>query len=154
MTLELSLENIAKIAKEKEQENQAFAKFIKVQDSDKLDKIMLRLGAEFTDKIDCAVCGSCCNNLRPIATEEAMRDFVEPENIQDFKYLKCFSCKNLDGTMCKIYLDRPLECREFPYMHRDKFVTRTNELFQTYEICPIVYNAIESLKTELSWVNK
>lgn len=154
MNLEKNLNKISEVAKQKKEENVSFASFIKVQNSDKLDTIIHELSNNVTPKIDCLECGNCCKNMRPIATKEALEPFVEPENIEAYKYLREFACKNLDGNKCKIYLDRPTECSEYPYLHRDKFVTRTHELLQNYEICPIVFNVFELLKKELKWVNK
>jgi Fe-S-cluster containining protein len=153
MDLEINLKKIADAAIKNNQENIAFGEYLKVQDSDSLDKIIHKLSDTITPKIDCLDCGNCCNNMRPIATDEALKPFVEPENIQAYKYLKQFACKNLDGNACKVYENRPRECSEYPYLHRDKFATRTHELRQNYEICPIVYNVFEQLKTELKWVN-
>jgi Fe-S-cluster containining protein len=151
MKLETNLRHIAETAKQKQQENISFANYLKVQDSNKVDEIIHRLDSEVTPKIDCLDCGNCCNNLRPPANEEILKQFVKPENMQEYKYLREFACKNLDGNACTVYENRPLECREFPYLHRDKFVTRTHELLQNYEICPIVFNVFERLKAELVW---
>lgn len=154
MNLEINLKKIAETAKQKQEVNTSFANFLKVQDSDKVDEIVHRLSDRITPKIDCLECGNCCKNLRPIATVKEMSPFVEPENMEAFKYLKEFACKNLDGNACTVYLDRPEECRQYPYMHRDKFVTRTHELLLNYEICPIVFNVFEGLKKELNWISK
>jgi Fe-S-cluster containining protein len=154
MNLEINLKKIAKTAIQKQKENTDFTTFLKAQNSKKVDEIIHRLSDVVMPKIDCLECGNCCNNVRPIATFKEMSPFVEPENFEACKYLKGFACKNLDGKACTIYLDRPNECREFPYMHRDKFVERTNELIQNYEICPIVFNVFEGLKKELKWVSK
>lgn len=154
MKLELNLKTIKLTAEQKKQENNSFATYLKVQDSKKVDAIMHKLDKKITPKIDCLDCGNCCNNLRPPANNEILKQFVEPENIEKYKYLREFSCKNLDGNACKVYENRPLECQEFPYLHRDKFVARTHELLQNYEICPIVFNVLEHLKIELNWSNK
>jgi len=151
MNLEKNLNRITEIAKQKEQDNTSFANFLKVQNSDKIDTIVHQLSDSITPKIDCLECGNCCKNMRPKATNEALEPFVEPENIEAYKYLRGFACKNLDGNKCKVYIDRPKECSEFPYLHRNNFVTRTHELLQNYEICPIVFNVFELLKKELKW---
>jgi hypothetical protein len=151
MSLEINLEKIAQIAIEKQRDNVSFGNYLKVQDSKKVDEIVHRLDKEISPKIDCTECGNCCRNLRPVATEEAMSPFVKPENMEKYKYVKGFECKNLDCNMCTIYETRPEECRQYPYLHRDKFVTRTSELIQNYEVCPIIYNVFEQLKTELDW---
>lgn len=154
MGLQKDLTKITEIAIENRNENISFGAFLKVQNSDKIDEIVHQLNNEVTPKIDCLECGNCCKNLRPIATEKAMSPFVEPKNMQAYKYLKEFACKNLDGNKCTIYKDRPSECSSFPYLDRNKFVTRTNELIQNYEICPIVFNVFEQLKEELNWSYK
>ncbi len=151
MSLEINLETIVQTAKDKNEENLSFASFIKVQDSDKIDSIMHKLSAEITPKIDCLDCGNCCHNVRPIAINEELRLYVEPENIEAYKYLEGFVCKNLDGNKCTIYTIRHDECRLYPYLHRYKFVTRTSELLTNYKYCPIVFNVMEELKKELNW---
>lgn len=150
-SLEVNLEKIATFAIESQKENREFSKFLSEQNSKSVDQIVHRLDREITPKIDCTTCGNCCRNLRPIATKEAMEPFVKPENMNAFKYLKGFECKNLDCNKCTIYDERPNECREYPYLHRDQFVKRTSELLQNYEVCPIIFNVIEQLKTELKW---
>ena len=154
MKLEINLKNIAQIAKQKEAENIAFSSYLKGQDLEKVDEIVHRLYEEIEPQIDCLECGNCCHNLRPVATDEVLRQFVEPKNIEEFRYAQSFACKNLDGKKCTVYLERPEECREYPYMHRDKYVERTHELRQNYEICPIVYNIFELIKKELEWSYK
>lgn len=154
MHLEININNIKQIALEKRNENSLFHSFLKQQDSNKVDEIVNRLDLEITPQIDCLECGNCCNNLRPIASNEVLRQFVEEKNIEEFKYLMSFSCKNLDGKKCTIYLDRPDECRLFPYMDRKDFVSRILGVLQNYEICPIVFNIFEQLKTELKWQYK
>ena len=84
-----------------------------------------------------------------MATEEDMRPFVEPEKMELYKYAKGFECKNLDCNKCTIYQERPEECRQYPYLHRDNFINRSSEIIQNYEICPIVFNVVEQLKVEL-----
>lgn len=154
MRLEININNIAQIAKLKEEENISFGRYLKGQDLEKVDEIVHRLYEEIAPQIDCLNCGNCCLNLRPIATEKVLSLFVEPKNIEDFKYLMSFPCKNLDGKKCKVYSERPEECREYPYMHRNKYVERTHEILQNYEVCPIVFNVFELLKEELVWINK
>ena len=154
MRLEINLKNIEQIAKQKEAENIAFQAYLKDQDSKKIDKIVHRLYEEIASEIDCVDCGNCCQNLRPIASEKELSRFVEPKDIEDFMYLKSFPCKYHKDKKCTVYSDRPEECRSYPYLHEDKFVTRTCGVLQNYDICPIVFNVFELLKTELGWSYK
>ena len=153
MKLEINLKIIAETAKEKNEENRSFAAYLKQQNVEDVDRVAHRLSEEITDTVDCVACGNCCNNLRPIATREEVGKFVVEEKIDEFLYLERFSCKNLgaDAKSCTTYLDRPQECRDFPYMDRNNFAKRTLGILQNYEICPIVFNVYESLKDEFKW---
>ena len=154
MQLEINIKTIKEIAKQKKDENQSFHSFLKELDSNKVDAIVHKLNEEITPQISCLECGNCCMSLRPIATNEELIKYVEEKNIEDFKYLESFKCKHLDDKKCTIYLDRYDECKEFPYLDRDKFVSRIVGVLQNYEICPIVYNVFEQLKIETGWKNK
>lgn len=151
MQLEINLQNIKLAAQQKQIENRSFHSFLKTQDSDKIDAIVQRLNDEVTPQISCLECGNCCQNLRPIASNEELRKFVAEKDIEDFKYLMSFTCTHLDGKACTKYLERPDECRLYPYMDRNDFVSRILGVLQNYEICPIVFNIFEQLKTELGW---
>jgi hypothetical protein len=153
MNLEINLKKIAETAVEKKEENLSFESYLKKQTVEEVDEIAHRLSEKITEAIDCVACGSCCNNLRPVATREDVGQFVVEEKIDEYMYLESFSCKNLDVDCktCTTYLDRPQECRDFPYMDRSNFANRTVGILQNYEICPIVFNVYESLKKELKW---
>ena len=154
MKLEIDLKRIQQIAKLKEKEHTSFHNFLRDQDSDKIDAIVHRLNDEVTPEISCLECANCCNNLRPIATNEEIGKYVDEKDIEDVKYLKSFACSHLDGNKCSIYLDRHEECRSYPYLDKNEFITRVHGVLQNYEICPIVFNVFELLKIELGWRKK
>jgi len=155
MQLETNLKRIKEIAKEKEAENLSFQKYLKGQDSDKIDSIVHRLNDDITPKISCLECGNCCINLRPIATNEEVGKYVQEKDIEEFKYSMSFSCTHLKDKGCTIYSERHEECRSYPYLDRNKFITRITGVLQNYEICPIVFNTFEFLKIETEWdINK
>jgi len=154
MKLEINTKKIKHIAKEKEEENISFHSYLQGQDSEKVDEIVHRLYEEIVHQIDCTECGNCCLNLRPVVSDKELNKFVEPKNIEAFKYLESFPCKSIKDKKCTIYLDRHEECREYPYLHQNNFVKRSLGVLQNYEICPIVFNVFELLKTELGWRNR
>ncbi len=151
MTLETNLKKIQEIALQKREHNQAFRIFLEGQESDQIDDIVLRLNKEITPQIDCTACGNCCTKLRPIASVEVLKQFVDLDKIEEVKYAMSITCKHVKNKKCTQYLDRPEECRLYPYMDRDQFVSRIVGILQNYEICPIVYNICEHLKVELGW---
>jgi len=154
MRLETNLKNIEQIALQKKESHISFRAFLEGQDSEKIDEIVQRLDIVITPQIDCTECGNCCLNLRPVASYESLIRFVEPDKIEEVKYAMSIECKHLLEKKCTIYLDRPEECRAFPYLDRDEFTSRIVGVLQNYEICPIVFNVVESLKIELGWNNK
>ena len=148
---ESDLKYIEQIAKEKQDENISFQTHLKEQDSKKIDKIVHRLYKEVESQIDCRDCGNCCQNLRPIASHKELSQFVAEENIESLMYAESIQCMHHKNKVCTDYLNRPEECRLFPYLGEDDFITKTYSAIQNYRICPHVYNVYEGLKTELNW---
>ncbi|WP_066631407.1 YkgJ family cysteine cluster protein [Labilibacter marinus] len=154
MDLEIDLKRIDALSKQRREENIEFRFYLEGQDVEKIDNIVHRLNDEISSKIDCVECGNCCLNIRPAADEMVLARFVKDEDIEKVKYVWGFACKNLDGKKCTIYQDRYHECRDFPYLDTDDFIHRVHGVVQNYEICPIVFNVYERLKTELAWKRK
>jgi len=166
MKIETNINTIHQIAHRKKNENLSFRSFLKGQEFDKVDKIVHKLYKEVSSQIDCLKCGNCCLNLRPLVTDEELRrlanidkvtlsEFEEKhithDNFENFKYLKSIPCKYLKDKKCMVYSDRPEECRSYPYLHKDMFISRTLGVLNNYEICPIVFNVFELLKLKLGW---
>lgn len=151
MKLETDLKNIEQFAKLREAENVAFQAYLKNQDSKKIDEIVHRLYEDVQIKIDCRDCGNCCQNLRPIASHKELSKFIAEENIESFMYLERMPCQHHKDKKCTDYLNRPEECRLYPYLGEDHFITKTYSAIQNYEICPHVFNVLELLKIELDW---
>lgn len=149
--LEIDLEKLAQEAIDKEDENIAFQVYLNEQDSDAVDVVVAKLNAEITPAISCVECGNCCVNLRPIASREEVGQFVHAEDIDKYMYADHFACVHQVDKKCTKYLERSQECRDFPYMDRDKYTSRTYGVLLNYPNCPIVYNIFEQLKVELEW---
>ncbi|TKG94243.1 YkgJ family cysteine cluster protein [Puteibacter caeruleilacunae] len=154
MRLEKDLQNIAQIAKQKEKENVAFRNYLVKQDIDKVGEIVQRLNRKIAPLIDCCECGNCCMNLRPIATDEEMSKFLNPEDIESCRYAMGFKCKYLENKKCTNYQNRPEECRAYPPLDKEEFKDNIYSSFFNYGICPIVFNVVECLKVELKWTGK
>jgi len=164
--LELNIKVIFSEGKQKEKENFRFRSFMKGQDSKLIDKIVHKLYNEILSQIDCQECGNCCQSLRPllaskeikylsdlenISTKEYIARFVEEDEFGKLKCLKDCPCRYLEGKNCSIYKQRPEECVSYPFLHKAEFVSRTLSAIDNYEICPIVYNVFEQLKTVLNF---
>ena len=164
--IELNIEKIALIGKQKEEENFDFRIFLKGQDFAKVDKIVQRIDKELRAQIDCNKCGNCCKSLRPCLTKfeietlsqidnltkhDFVTRFVEIDNLDGIKYLKDTPCKYLDDKTCSIYTNRPEDCKSYPHTQKSRFISRTLGMIDDYGICPIVYNLFEQLKEELDY---
>jgi Fe-S-cluster containining protein len=161
--LELNLEKIKLIAKEREEENYNFRLFLKGCCSDEVDKIVHQLNNEIISQIDCRECGNCCVALRPCVNDEDInylsqlekvsakvfcQQFVVKDDFENVQYLKNMPCRYLKDKQCSIYERRPLDCRSYPHTQKTGFTSRTHSIIENYEICPIVFNLYELLKSK------
>lgn len=64
-----SLEKIAVLSTQNEQENDAFTAFLKAQESHEIDKLVYSLNKKIEPAIDCTACGNCCKTLMINVTE-------------------------------------------------------------------------------------
>ena len=162
--LELDLEKIEELAKLREDKNIEFRAFLKGQDPDKIDEIVHRLNFEISNQIDCTTCGKCCMKLKPFITEQDIKilsqrlnfspqqvkgDYIEID--EGDQYFKNLTCSFLKEKKCTVYNGRPEDCRSFPHLHKKMFISRLWGVIENYSICPIVFNVLEKLKTELNY---
>jgi len=166
MPIELNLDKISQLAIRKGDQNCRFRSFLKMQDSEKIDRIVHRLDREIREQIDCKLCGNCCIELSPrlsdgeidhlaqidsISREEFIQKFVESDPPEGDNFLKGKPCKYLLEKKCSIYSDRPGDCKSYPHTHKKDFNTRTLRIIENYGICPIVFNVFELLKLEMRY---
>lgn len=159
-----SLDELPKLAKEKEKESKQFFKMLKKRTPKNLDYVVQEIhDAEF-EKTDCLTCGNCCKTTSPIFTDVdiariakhlRMKEikFIEQYLDQDedeFMVLKEAPCTFLDtDNSCFIYDVRPKACREYPHTNRKKFIQLSELTVKNTEICPAAYNIVETLKEKL-----
>lgn len=124
-----------------------------------------RLNDEISPKIDCTLCGNCCKSLmvgiKPeeriffaehfqLSNEEAAEKYLAT-GINGDTIMSNMPCVFLKENSCTIYEDRFSDCREFPHLHQDGFVNRLFSVLSSYGMCPIVFNVVEAMKTELGF---
>ena len=154
--IELDLNKIKKSGKINERKNLQFRTFLKQQDSDKIDIIVHRLNREITEKIDCTQCANCCKILRTCIQDEDIKPITQRLNISEEQFreqytevaegellLREMPCVFLENNKCTIYIDRPMECRTFPNLHKEYFTSRLFGIIENYSLCPIVFNVYE-----------
>ena len=118
------------------------------------------LHEEAFTKLDCLACASCCRNYSPRFKtpdiKRISRVLSLKESVFIEKYLKVdedgdyvlqqLPCPFLEAdNRCKIYEDRPSDCRRFPYTDEDILVKRPVITLKNTSFCPITYYVIERL---------
>ncbi len=163
--MEELLNELPKLAKEKEIENKKFFAKLKKRTPKRLDLMMQELHDKEFQKIDCLDCANCCKSASPIFTNKDIERISKHLKMKvsvfiktylnvdsdDFYVLKTTPCSFLDNNdnMCFIYDVRPKACNEYPHTNRRKFIQLTDLTMKNIEICPAVYEIIEGLKSKI-----
>ncbi len=158
------LEELPKMAKEKELETKKYFTKLKKKKPKRLDLLVHELHEEEFKQTDCLTCANCCKTTSPIFTEKDIARIAKHFRMKelqfinqflvrdedDFMVLKSAPCTFLDAdNSCSIYNVRPKACSEYPHTNRKKFLQLTELTLKNTEICPAVYNIVENLKKKL-----
>ncbi|GMU22720.1 MAG: hypothetical protein AMXMBFR13_28050 [Phycisphaerae bacterium] len=154
---------VARLALQRRDENWRFRTFVKHLSAKRLARLEAlsnRLGHEAEAQMDCTTCGACCRvNHVPVEPDEIERlASLAKLPVLDFRrqYLDTDDdgdpalpapCPFLDGARCTVYEDRPVVCREYPYIDGD-IVWRMMAILERVETCPIVFEMLERLKEQ------
>jgi hypothetical protein len=174
MEITVDLEYIKKMATERKKENWEFRSFLKQHDltSHEIDAIVHEIVDGVTSQIDCTQCANCCKQIRPVLDQEDISRFAlglkilasefqdqylcaDDENPSKHNFNK-LPCPFLKNDQCSNYDHRPEECRSYPHLHKNDFVSRLWGVVENYDICPIVFNVYEQVKIELwndDWID-
>ena len=162
--LKPSLEELPKLARDKEKESRQFFKMLKRRTPKNLDYLVSDLHDEEFEKTDCLTCANCCKTTSPmfthvdinrIAKHLGMREmqFIDKyldQDDDDYMVLKEMPCAFLDtDNSCFIYDVRPKACKEYPHTNRRKFIQLAEITVKNTSVCPAAYNIVEALKEEL-----
>ncbi|MBI3208984.1 MAG: YkgJ family cysteine cluster protein [Candidatus Solibacter usitatus] len=161
------LVQIKKSSLEREDENLRFRVWMKGHDYG--DDAWRAEAEKIQSAIDCRQCANCCRVMKTslhdgdlerlaealqITPDEVLEQYTEKGD-SDLSFLKMTGsgCVFLDGNDCKIYENRPTECRGFPYLvgTEGTLAERTFAILQNAELCPIVYNSLERWKEMSNW---
>lgn len=167
MEIETDLIRIEQLAEENDDENWAFRSFLKQLDINRqdLDAIVHQITDEVTAQIDCTTCGNCCQKIKPVLDLFDISEFAvgleisvselqvkhleqHPEKLSNYHF-NALPCPFLREKRCVNYGYRPQDCRSFPHLHKNDFLSRLMSVIGNYAICPIVFNVYERLKDEL-----
>ena len=161
--MEIDLAKIKKLAKKREDENWEFRVFLKGYDGKNLDSMVHKLVQQYSDAIDCTVCGNCCREIQPILKKNDIDVLAKCLGIPPAQFKKEYVQRDKDGddlftqdpcpflsdNECSHYNSRPVDCKSFPHIHKKHFATRLIGVIHNYSVCPIVFNVYEDLKNNL-----
>jgi len=149
---------IERIAQQTEDDDFDFRVYLKFRNklSDKeLDNTVRTITDEVWQKIDCTTCANCCKTLDITVSPADITRLSNRLNMtrKDFStayvtkdamgdnILKSRPCVFLGAdNRCTVYENRPEVCREFPYLHKDHFRSRSLNVIVNTTLCPIVFN--------------
>jgi Fe-S-cluster containining protein len=164
MPLKPTLNDLVRLAKEKQAENKKYFDKLKKRPPKNLDYVMQELHDDEFKKTDCLECANCCKTTGPLFTsadvERISKHFKQkPQQFidqylridEDNDYvLQSVPCTFLDtDNYCLIYDVRPKACREFPHTDRKRFQQISNLTMKNVAICPAAYNIVEAMKKKL-----
>lgn len=150
-------DNWEKAAKENQK---AYKRMLEKGNKNAMLRALPDLHEEAFSKIDCLQCANCCKNYSPrFKTPDIKRiakllrmkegDFVETylRLDEDNDYVVRQSpCPFLDtDNACKIYDDRPSDCRRYPYTDEDVLIKRVPLTLKNATVCPATYMVLERL---------
>jgi hypothetical protein len=65
--------------------------------------------------------------------------------------INAIPCHFLKNNACTVYTHRFAGCKEFPAFHIPDFNKRLFTTYMHYDRCPIIYNVMENLKSEVGF---
>ncbi len=162
MYIETNLDTIAKLAIEKEPENEKFRELLRNLNENEVDNEVYTLNDLIAPQINCTDCGNCCKSLMVnINNEEAnnlsnhlgmSRETFDNKYVEkgsNMMILNSIPCHFLADNKCTVYEYRFEGCKEFPALHLPHFTKRLFTTFMHYDRCPIIYNVVEQLKLKI-----
>ncbi|HOZ46128.1 MAG TPA: YkgJ family cysteine cluster protein [Candidatus Hydrogenedentes bacterium] len=163
MHVETDLKKVRRLAEKRDEENWRFRTFLKQYDGNDLDERVHRLLAEVSAQIDCTACGNCCAALGTELSDADIKRLSEGLDMTPEAFCEKYTekdegsgvvmlgqpCPFLKDKRCTVYPRRPDDCRHYPYLQREGFVSRLMGVVSNYAVCPIVFNVYERLKDDL-----
>jgi Fe-S-cluster containining protein len=162
------------LAQSKEDENWKFRQFLKQRcdlSSDELDQRVFEMTRAIWASVDCTACANCCKTVRPTLSDEDIsrmarrlgverqqfiEQYLEPGEAGPEKpwQMRTAPCPFLKDNRCSVYEDRPGDCRDYPYLDKPDFASRTIAMIERTFTCPIVYEVMEVLKPSVGFVGR
>lgn len=144
-------ENWEKSAKENQK---AYKRMLEKGNKNKMLKALPDLHEEAFSKIDCLECANCCKNYSPRFKNPDIKRIAKVLRMKEGDFVAAYlrlddendyvvrqsPCPFLDtDNTCKIYDDRPSDCRRYPYTDEDVLIKRVQLTLKNATVCPATY---------------
>ena len=167
IAMEIVLNKIRKLSKEKEDENWKFRSFLKGYGipTEEIDSLVHNLYQKVSSEIDCKKCANCCKEVQPFLDRNDIEKFSKSAGISNVRFKEQYlvedkeangftfnkkPCPFLEDNLCLHYPVRPKGCISYPHLHKSGFVFRLIDVIHNCSVCPIVFNVYELLKDEIN----
>jgi Fe-S-cluster containining protein len=157
---------LPQMAQARADENFEFRDFLKHHtelNSAEVDRLVFGISERVWKTIDCTACGNCCRAVSPTLKDddvERMACHVGMTGSEfSSKHLKPAEsgeaspwimrerpCPFLRDNRCSVYEHRPADCRDYPYLDKPSFTSRTLAMIGRLCECPAVFEVWEQLK--------
>jgi len=131
--------------------------------SEEVDRLVFEITERVRKKIDCTACANCCREVSPTLSESEVERLAAHLGISSPEFAAQYltradgaadnpwmmrerPCAFLADNRCTVYEQRPANCRDYPYLHKPDFTTRTLSMIGRLSECPIVFEVWEELK--------
>jgi uncharacterized protein len=163
--MEINLDKIKLLCQKNENINMKFRSFLKgYANPGEIDFIVHNLFKEISIKIDCTQCANCCKTIGPILCENDIDNLSKLLNLNNDEFINTYLKRDDEGDLvlnnipclflkenkCSVYSKRPEDCRSYPHLQKDEFISRLYAVITNCSVCPIVFNVYEKLK-EIVW---
>jgi len=158
---------IERISRQSEDDDFDFRVYLKFEcdlSDRELDETVRETVDEVWQKIDCTTCANCCKTLIIPVTDGDITRLSNRLKITRAEFSTAYLTKDADGdkvlasqpcvflgadNRCTVYEDRPEVCRDFPFLYKDDFRSRSLSVIDNSSLCPIVFNVWHRLKQTL-----
>jgi uncharacterized protein len=147
-------------------ENYDFRDYLKHRtrlSSKELDQVVCEISARVWKNTDCTECGNCCRETVPAFTSKDVErlagrlgmsrsqfesEYLKPADsaADSLPLMRQSPCPFLEGNRCSVYEHRPDNCRDYPYLDRPHFISRTLSIIGRLSECPAAFQVWEELK--------
>lgn len=139
----------------------AYKRWFRQSDKNTVLELLPRLHEEAFEKVDCLQCAACCKNYSPRFKTPDIKRISRHLKMRESEFIDKYLLVDEDGDFvanhkpcpflkqdnsCRIYEQRPSDCRRFPYTNEDVFIKRPLLTLKNSTFCPIAWYVLEKLQ--------